>query len=198
MSEVRVLRGAEVLPHLSDLARLRIAVFSDFPYLYDGDHDYEERYLRAYAGSPDSVFVIAIEGGRVVGASTGLPLLDDTSEFRAPFIEHGIDPARVFYFGESVLLPEYRGRGLGHRFFDEREAHARALGRFEWTAFCAVQRDGDDPRRPVGHRDNAPFWSGRGYVPRPTMICRLAWKDHGEARPTRKRLMYWLRPLESA
>ncbi len=36
----------------------------------------------------------------------------------------------MFFFDESVLLPAYRGRGLGRPcFFDHREAHARGLGR---------------------------------------------------------------------
>jgi GNAT superfamily N-acetyltransferase len=195
MTDVRVLTGEQILPHLDDLARLRIEVFAGFPYLYDGDPDYEKRYLQAYARSPDSVFVLAVDGDRVVGASTGLPLLDDTPRFRVPFIEQGIDPGRVFYFGESVLLPGYRGQGLGHRFFDAREAHAQALGRFDWTAFCSVQREPDDPRRPADHRDHTPFWSKRGYVPRPSMVCRLAWKEHGESGESEKPLMFWLRPV---
>jgi len=196
--EVQVLTGEAVHPHLDDLARLRTRVFADYPYLYDGDPDYEREYLRAYARSPDAVFVLARHAGAVVGAATGLPLADDSEAFHRPFREEGFDIDRVFYFGESILLPDFRGRGLGHRFFDEREAHARRLGRFDWTAFCSVQRDPDDPRRPAGHRDNDPFWSGRGYVPRPGMVCRLAWREHGEDAESEKPLVVWMRPLGQA
>ncbi|MFY8123764.1 MAG: GNAT family N-acetyltransferase, partial [Silanimonas sp.] len=135
--EVRIVRGSEVGPFLPDLARLRIGVFREWPYLYAGNEAYEQAYLEAYVRSPDSVFVLAMEDGCIVGASSGLPLADDAEAFRAPFETAGLDVDRVFYFGESVLLPEYRGRGLGHAFFDAREAHAAALGRFDWTAFCA-------------------------------------------------------------
>jgi len=34
-----------------DLARLRIAVFQDFPYLYEGTVDYEKTYLQTYANA---------------------------------------------------------------------------------------------------------------------------------------------------
>src|SRR5690606_27158098 len=133
----------------------------------------EERYLGTYARSAGSLWVLAIDAGEIVGASTGLPLADEEAGFRQPFVERGIDPARVFYFGESVLLPRYRGLGVGHRFFDEREAHARALGGFEWTAFAAVDRPPDDPRRPAGHRDNDAFWARRGYARQPGMRFSL-------------------------
>lgn len=187
--------GPDIGPWLDAVARLRIAVFRDWPYLYAGDFRYEQDYLRAYARSPDSVFVLALDGDHVVGASTGLPLADDTAEFRQPFLEAGRDVGEIFYFGESVLLPAYRGRGIGHRFFDAREAHARALGRFRFTAFCAVDRRADDPRRPEGHRGNEAFWTGRGYRRQPGLTVRLAWQELGEDAPSEKPLTFWLRPL---
>ncbi|MCC4615397.1 GNAT family N-acetyltransferase [Xanthomonas campestris pv. asclepiadis] len=174
---VETVRGTQVLPHLAAVAQLRIAVFRAWPYLYEGDADYERGYLAAYAASPDSVFVLARDGDAVIGASTGLPLLDDSEAFHAPFRAAGIDPASVFYFGESVLLPAYRGQGIGHAFFDQREAHARALGRFALTAFCSVERAQDDPRQPVDHRPNDVFWRKRGYAPQPNMRVQLAWAE---------------------
>lgn len=187
--------GPVLRHHLDAVAALRIAVFRDWPYLYEGDVAYEREYLDAYAASADSVLVLAFDGDRIVGASTGLPLADDSAEFRAPFDAAGIETERVFYFGESVLLPAYRGAGIGHAFFDHRETHARALGRFDTTAFCAVDRDPADPRRPAGHRDNDAFWTGRGYVRRPGMTMRLRWHeiDRGEIEHL---LTFWLRPLD--
>jgi GNAT superfamily N-acetyltransferase len=193
--EIRRLSGADIGPWLPAVAQLRMRVFRDFPYLYDGDLDYEQRYLAAYARSPRSVFVLALDGGRVVGASTGLPLADDDDAFQAPFRAAGIAVDSVIYFGESVLLPEYRGQGLGHRFFDEREAHAAGFGDVDLTAFAAVDRAADDPRRPPGHRDNDTFWRKRGYARRPDLRMRLAWKELGEAAESEKTLTFWLRPL---
>lgn len=187
--------GPAVAPYLDDLARLRIAVFRDWPYLYEGDFGYEQHYLAAYADSPRSVFVLALDGEQVVGASSGIPLADDGEAFQQPFRERGMAVDEVFYFGESVLLPAYRGQGLGHRFFDEREAHARRLGGFAWTAFCAVERDADDARRPADHRPNDAFWRKRGYRRQDDMFCTLSWAECGDESACAHRLRFWLRPL---
>jgi GNAT superfamily N-acetyltransferase len=192
---VRRVGGAGIGPWLDAVARLRIAVFRDWPYLYDGDLAYERDYLDAYARSAGSVFVLAQDGERVVGAATGLPLADDGDAFQRPWRDAGWPVDEVFYFGESVLLPEYRGQGIGHRFFDEREAHARSLARFRSTAVCAVDRRTDDPRRPAGHRGNEGFWSKRGYVRQPCLKVNLAWREIGESSPSEKPLTFWTRSL---
>lgn len=192
--EVHRFTGSAVQPYLDDVARLRMKVFADWPYLYEGDLDYERDYLAAYAASSRSVFAIAMDNGVVVGATTGIPLAEDAPAFQQPFRERGIDVASVFYFGESVLLQDYRGRGIGHRFFDYREAHAQELGRFALTAFAAVDRDADDPRRPPEHRGNEPFWERRGYVRQPGMTMQLAWDELGRGRIDHA-LTFWTRPL---
>ena len=117
--------GPAIRSVLPELAKLRIAVFREFPYLYEGSAAYEETYLKTYAEAADSVMVLVRDGEQVVGASSGLPLSAEPPKVIEPFIACGYDPHRIFYYGESVLLPEYRRRGIGHRFFVEREAHVR-------------------------------------------------------------------------
>ncbi|WP_342315813.1 GNAT family N-acetyltransferase [Lysobacter sp. FW306-1B-D06B] len=194
--DVRCYNGAAIEPWLGHLAALRIAVFRDWPYLYDGDEDYEAQYLKIYLQSPRSVAVLAFDGDLVVGASTGLPLADESEAFTQAFAQTSINPAEVFYCGESVLLPQYRGRGIGHRFFDEREAHARSYGDYAWTAFCAVDREPTHPRRPAFQRGNDAFWNKRGYRARPELRARLPWREVGQAGEVDHTLTFWLRPLE--
>jgi hypothetical protein len=47
-----VKRGAELQSVIPAVARLRIEVFRDWPYLYEDDPAYEERHLSTYAESP--------------------------------------------------------------------------------------------------------------------------------------------------
>ena len=191
---VRTLGGADLDAALDDVARLRIAVFREFPYLYDGDLAYERRYLDTYRTSPRAILVGAFDGARLVGAATGTPLGDHDAAFARPLEKAGFDIATTFYCAESVLLPEYRGQGAGHAFFDAREAHARALG-FTHAAFCAVIRPPDHPARPETYRDLAPFWRARGYVPLYGAIARFDWREIGETRETTHDLQFWTRPL---
>ncbi|MDE3736857.1 GNAT family N-acetyltransferase [Pseudomonas resinovorans] len=192
---IRILQGAAIAPHIEDLARLRLTVFREFPYLYDGTLEYEARYLATYAESPESLFVLALDGERVVGASTGLPISDETDEFQRPFREQGWDPERIFYFGESVLLPEHRGAGLGVLFFAERESYARRLGRFEHCAFCAVERPHDHPRRPPDYQPLNEFWARRGYRHHPELRTAYHWRDLDEETESAKPMSFWLKEL---
>ncbi len=191
--EIRVCRGGEVEAFLEDAARLRIAVFREFPYLYDGDESAEREYLSAYANGAGSVFVVALASDAVIGISTGLPLSSADPSFRLPFEESGLDPAEWFYFGESVLEPRWRGRGIGHRFFDAREAHARELG-FRRTSFCAVERPEDHPLRPAGYRPHDVFWSKRGYRRQPGLQASFEWKQvDSEGSEVENLLTFWTR-----
>lgn len=184
--------GEALRAALPDLARLRMAVFREFPYLYEGSPEYEERYLGTYLEAPGALVLLARDGERVVGASTALPLVQETAEIQAPFLTSAFDPGDVLYLGESVLLPEYRGLGVGHRFFDEREAHAARLG-LPVTAFCAVRRPEGHPARPKGSRPLNAFWQSRGYVERPDLETAMTWRDVGEAGETAKPMRFWVR-----
>lgn len=192
--EVRPLDRAEIAARLYEVAGLRIAVFRDWPYLYDGDPAYERRYLAPYVGSAESIVVGAFDGDTLVGAATGTPIEDHADEFGAALAGLGVAPHRIFYCAESVLLPRYRGLGIGHRFFDLREAHALDIGRTH-AAFCAVARPPDHPARPSDARTLAPFWRKRGYRELPGVVARFAWRDVGEAKVSEKPMQFWIKRL---
>ncbi|MEL0438272.1 GNAT family N-acetyltransferase [Phycobacter sp. K97] len=191
---IEPLTGAALEAALDDVAALRIEVFRAWPYLYDGDLAYERSYMQSYRGSTRAVVVGAFDGSRLVGAATGTPLADHADDFAAAFAGTDIDLATVFYCAESVLLPEYRGQGAGHGFFDAREAHAHAHG-FSKSAFCSVQRPEDHPLRPDDYAPLDPFWRKRGYAPLPGVVAEFSWKDVDQQAETRKPLQFWIRDL---
>lgn len=195
--ELRIQRlsGNAINPYLPDLARLRIQVFQEYPYLYQGTVAYEENYLQSYANNPESVIALVWDDHQVVGASSGLPLTAEPPELIEPFLTHGYDPSRIFYYGESVLLSEYRGRGIGKRFFEEREAHARQIARFDTVCFCAVERPADHPRRPADYQPLDAFWHRRGFVRHPQLRATFSWQDVDERAESPKPMVFWLKSL---
>lgn len=189
------LTGGAILDRLDDLARLRIEVFRDWPYLYDGSMEYERRYMRTYAASSDSVLVAAFDGDTVVGASTALPMQAAMAECIAPFRQNGYDIDSIFYFGESVLLKPYRGLGVGVRFFEERETAARAHGGVALAAFCGVDRPAGHKLRPRDYVPLDAFWTKRGYTRHPELVAKFHWRDIGDQADTYKPLTFWLKKL---
>jgi GNAT superfamily N-acetyltransferase len=194
MIRIEALTGNALEQALDDVAALRIAVFRDWPYLYDGDLGYERDYLQSYRNSDSAILVGAFDNDRLIGAATGTPMCDHADDFAAAFSESGENLDDIFYCAESVLLPEYRGQGIGHRFFDLRETHARK-GKFARVAFCGVVRPGDHPLRPVAYQPLDPFWRKRGYAPMPGVVASFSWKDVDQADETRKSLQFWMRKL---
>ncbi len=194
---IETVTGAAIEPLLPDLARLRISVFRAYPYLYDGDVDYEARYLRRYLRGRSAI-IACFEGTRVVGASTCAPLNDEAAGVTAPFVDRGLDLDRFFYFGESVLEPFYRGRGVGVAFFERREAHVAAVSDCDLCCFCAVQRAPDDRRRPPDYQPLDAFWRRRGYTPRPDLVCAMSWKEVGAETEREQRLGFWMKSLSGA
>jgi GNAT superfamily N-acetyltransferase len=189
-----ILLGDAIRAQLQPLAALRLTVFRDWPYLYDGTREYEERYLETYARSPQGLAMLAWERNQCVGATTALPMAQAPAEMRQPFEHDGEPIADLLYFGESVVLERHRGRGIGVAFFEHREAHARKLGLSRCT-FCAVERPASHPLKPEDYVPNDAFWTRRGYARQPQWQCQFEWQDLQEPASTPHTLTYWLKSL---
>jgi GNAT superfamily N-acetyltransferase len=188
---IHEISGPELEPWFDALGELRIRVFRGFPYLYDGTLDYEREYLGLYQRCARSrIVLVTAADGRLVGATTCMPLADEAAEFQKPFLDAGLGVDDCLYFGESIVLPEWRGGGLGKEFFARREAYARRLGMTR-TAFCAVDRSESHPLRPQGYRPLDGFWSSQGYAKQPSLQAVFPWKEIGEETESPKTLTFW-------
>jgi GNAT superfamily N-acetyltransferase len=192
--KIRTFSGSAIKNYLSSLARLRIEVFRDYPYLYEGDMQYETHYLKKYVNCKEAVVVLVFDNSEIVGASTGIPLSIEVQEIQKPFKEKKLDIPSYYYFSESLLLKKYRGRGIGHHFFDEREAHVHKLKKYKHICFACVER-GEDTHKPSDYMPLDDFWKKRGYVKHPELIAHFPWKDIGEHEETDKPLVFWIKDI---
>ena len=111
------------------------------------------------------MIVVATDAGEAIGAATAAPMKGQNPMSQRPSSSAAMISKKLFYFGESVLKRAYRGRGIGHAFFDQREAAARATPGVELATFSGVVRSPDDPRRDPNYRPLDGFWRKRGYAP---------------------------------
>ena len=192
MVKIQTFTQKEIVAYLDDLAQLRISVFREYPYLYDGSLAYEKEYLQTFVNAKDGIVVAAFAGDKVVGISTGLPLTQEPAAVIGQWTTE--DVANIYYFSESVLDRNYRGQGIGVQFFQAREDWARKLG-FTHAVFCGVVRPDDHPLKPVGYQPLDQFWQKRGFAKKEGYFAKMSWLDRGEAEETTKALQYWWKAL---
>lgn len=185
------LKGKEIFPYINDIAKLRITVFKEYPYLYEGDFEYEANYLKTYLRSECTVILVCDEN-KVVGASTAIPMAFETSEIQKPFVDLGMEISKIFYFGESVLLPAYRGQGIYAHFFNAREKAAREYG-CQFATFCAVERAQNDSRKPKDYVSLERYWEKIGYKKHSEIFTFYSWKEIGEHVQSPKKMNFWIK-----
>lgn len=191
----KTFKGKEIETIFEELANVRITVFREFPYLYEGSVGYEKEYLKTYSSAERSFLFAVYDGDSLVGATTAVPLADETAEVKRPFLKAGLDLDSIFYFGESILLQPYRGLGIGNRFFDERENHARSYETYKMTCFCSVSRPENHPLKPFEYQPHDKFWIKRGYQKNETLESQFDWLDLNENGSTLKPMIFWTKNL---
>lgn len=194
MLSITTITGSSIRDIIPELAQLRITVFREFPYLYEGSLEYEQKYLWRYTQSEQCIVVIVKDNNRIVGASTGMPLANEADEVIRPIRQAGFNINEWFYFAESILLEPYRGKGFGFSFFQERERHARDFG-YKHACFCAVIRGEDHPQRPSSYRALHSFWQKRGFHLVPEFQTTFSWQEIGEAAESPKPMEYWIKKI---
>ena len=209
--EYRTVTGTELSAFSSALADLRIRVFREYPYLYDGSLAYEQAYLETYTASDQAMAVLVLDTAStsvtgaeaehvtVVGASTGIPMAQESDEFRQPLAVAGFPSDSLFYFGESVLLPDYRGRGVYRQFFERRERYVRELiekgAKFTHLCFCAVDRPERHPLRPADYQPLDRIWQHFGYRKLQGPVMHFDWKDIDQPEETSHPMSYWIKAV---
>jgi len=172
-----LLTGAAIVERLDDLASLRLEIFREYPYLYQGRREDERTYLSTYAEAPDACIILADDGAKAVGAATGMPLIDEDPSLLTAFQDSPYPLDGIYYVGELLLLPPYRHQGLGHELLTQIEEHIRGLGRYHAWTCAVVERPDDHPLRPSAYRPISRFLDRTGFERLADTTTTLTWTE---------------------
>lgn len=196
---IQLFTGDAIQPYIRNLAALRIEVFKEYPYLYNGDFDYEQVYLYSYIHAKHAAVVLAFDGQEIIGASTCIALEEADTFIQFPFIVKGYDVNKGIYFEESVLKKQYRKQGIGVRFFEEREKWAanyfekKNISEGRFTTFCGINRPDDHHLRPKNYQNLDEFWTHRKYEKQPSLQTQIAWKEIEKEEEEFHNLTFWIK-----
>jgi GNAT superfamily N-acetyltransferase len=188
--DLKVFRGRELNEQLENLGKLRIEVFKEYPYLYEGNPDYEKKYLNVYAQNRDSFVPMLFDADKLVGAATAIPMRYLDASTHTPILAAGYLPEEMLYIGEILLLPEYRGKGHGKKLMEQTLEFCKSYNKAHMATLATVIREGKVPK---GYKNLDGFWTAFGFRAQPSMVGKLSWKDIGENAETPKQMQYWVK-----
>lgn len=197
--QIHKLYGAEAAPYFEALVALKRFTFAPFPFLYLGSLEAERAWFDTYLRSDHSFILLLEDQNNIVGACTGITGKDEDENYRRPFLQRGLDPDKIFFYGESMILPAYRSLGYGQLFYEERESYALRLSGIDTLAACILRRSDDHPLAPTDfakrRQSYEGIWSSRGFNPVPGLTAAASWCDQGSDVTTTKTYQIWLKSL---
>jgi GNAT superfamily N-acetyltransferase len=189
---MEILNGNGIKNYIDELGRFRIEIFKEFPYLYEGDLEYERKYLSRYPESPEGILILTKDTRGLIGACTGIPLQDEDTEFVKPFQTVNIE--EIFYIGEVMVRADSRGKGLGTMLLSKM-LDLITGSRFKTACFYTVDRGINHPLRPNNYNSSESLWKRFGFVKDPEKLVYFRWKDLGHSTKTDKPMNVWIKKL---
>lgn len=199
MIQFERLYGSEAKTCMDILASFRIQYFREFPYLYEGNMDYELIYLDGFFSNPEACLIIGREFEQPIVVSTSIPLLSDYEIVKSAeniFAADGLRASEFMYFGEIIIVPQHRGQGLTKRIFAQQEETALKNG-YTSTCYLAVDREEEHPMWPDGYKNPAVIWNRLGYR-KTNMVTDFNWPTiqlAGGAEDKPNPMRFWVKEL---
>ncbi len=194
---IHVLIGTEVRSLIPFVAQQRIAIFREYPYLYEGNIDEEYRYLDWFSKLSQSAVAVAYVDNNPVGFITGTSFVEFDAHFNGSqdiFKAAGLNPEDYYYFSEVIVMPEHRGHNLCTQLFQalERVAHHQ----FGYTKGCFVtESHKEHPLKPKNYKELDPLWTALGYA-KTSMAIHFRWttiQPQGQAKEKEHSMHYWIK-----
>jgi GNAT superfamily N-acetyltransferase len=188
MITYQLLQGEKIQDFIEEIARLRIEIFREFPYLYDGNYEYETKYLKKFADIDESIVVLALDENKVIGAFTSLPMRFEQEGVKQEIPSDWIKNA--FYLSEIVLEKTYRKQGIGRTMFQLMLDRINTLQKYNRILFASIEREENHPFKPKDYTSNDEIWIKQGFQKTPYRST-ISWKEINEVTESSKELSIW-------
>jgi len=173
---IKVHTGNEATNYIDLISNMRINTFKEYPYLYKGTYDYEKQYLQGFIKDEKSTIAIAMHNNKIIGISTGLPLESESDivyEVKDIFYKNYILIENYYYYGEIIILPEYRGQGLAKKLYSAQDSLIKSWG-FKNTCILTVRREENHPLKPINYPPQDKMWEHLGFI-RTNLTTQYSW-----------------------
>lgn len=190
------LNNQEAKNYCNDIARIRLTLFKEYPYLYDGTLEIEQDYLEnVYFKSPRATIILVFDEQEVVGFSSSIPLTEEMDEVKLPFINQGVHLDEYLYIGEVMLNPAYRSKGILKKFAEIHESKARELC-CKYMLFATVDRDENHTYKPADYKNIEPICKHFGFKKVPNLIMTCSWMRIDTQKNEDNILHFWQKSLK--
>lgn len=169
---IKILRGQEMKPYLNMAAQWRIQEFKSFPYLYEGNLEYENMYMHECEKNSEATLIVGERGDEILGFTTGIPI-GTMSDLLKSLRDKLPNAHEYYYLAECIFAPTARGRGFAQKGIKLFEELVRELG-YKKICFLTVIRDDNHPLKPKGYLNKDPIWQRWKYQ-KTDLILEFPW-----------------------
>lgn len=191
----QLLTGTVIADALDEVATLRLEIFQEYPYLYQGRREDELTYLITYAEAPDASIILAYHGQAVIGAVAGMPLIHEDALMLGAFAGTTFPLNEIYYVGELLFRPDYRNGGLGRKLLAQLESHIRSLGCYRKLTCATVDRPDDHPLRPRDYIPITKFLARTDFARLPGVTTSFIWREIDGVKRDHT-MQFWIKNLD--
>ena len=143
------------------LSALRVRLFYEYPYLYCGNQEEEQRVWEALS-TDQTIWVVAYDQGKLVGAFVALPVNEHSHALITQHAEYRKGAALML--DEAIIDTYYQRQGIGRKLMQLLITEAVAQG-YATMYFLTVVRTAHHPLKPKQFVDLDVVWSKLGGIP---------------------------------
>lgn len=195
--QIKILVGNQIEEIIPFWAHLRLVYFREYPYLYDGTLDAELAYCKEVMSYKDAAIAVAYCDEQPIGLLSGSSLVNFEDHFgnAEGFKTAHLDATTFYYFGEGIVLPDHRNKGLGTQLSKQLESWVITQG---YTNGCFVSESHEThPLKPHNYKEHDSLWHALGYE-KTDISVTFSWntiQPDGSSRNQDHSMPYWIKLL---